>query len=442
MAIFRLLNEFGREPVCLALEPARQCIAHCTYCFAALNSRAQSKGKRKSHEDSGTFESTVEKAFSSAYDPSNFLQWAVHNRMPVGFANTVEPFQDIPQAQNILRIAQKIDLPLFVQTKGVNIDAVWDDLVPLADNAVLFVSFPTPDDRVIKRFEPGTPLSAARIRLIERAADAGFHVILALAPYHEEWCDDPYGFVESAAAWGVDEVFFDHLHLNKRQREVATDPAIVTLAYPGEYSEKRVNHLIAIYAACVDNDLEFSTLRSHPITHGVFPSVPSICPPGIFARGYEWPYHDGFLFSELESLYPEDDIGPVIVTWQAVLDSMEMNGDPIDQPISMSSMRDLMAVKELSPAWLHILGDAAPLREYFRAIWNHPSKTQFGWRHPFMRIAMRPDGTPWIDGQGNAVAVYAPDTEPSVCVLESLDAFHHLAFEAGDQTEVLTPEGE
>src|SRR6202012_5922366 len=127
----------------------------------------------------------------------------------VGYANTVEPFQDVVQAHSLLKILDRLSIPLFIQTKGYNFDEVFDHLRPFHDNANLFLSFPCDNDAIIKRFEPGTPKAAHRYSVIEKAADAGFHVTLALSPYHEDWQDDPVPFIRRCHSLGARSVFVD-----------------------------------------------------------------------------------------------------------------------------------------------------------------------------------------------------------------------------------------
>jgi hypothetical protein len=112
-----------------------------------------------------------------------------------------------------------------------------------------------------------------------------------------------------------------------------------------------------------------------------------------------------------------------------VLASMEDDG-AIDQEFSMSSLRDLMAFKELPPTWKGIIGKQAKMPEYFRALWNEPNKNQFAWRHPFMRIAMTPAGTPHLDDDGNLIGVYYPDGGNSLnCVIDNIDDHEYLSYD-------------
>lgn len=443
MAILRVLNEFAREPVVLALEPARQCAAHCSYCFSALNSKIQEKGKVKDFNDTSTFEFAITKSFGSSYNPEDFLQWSIRNRLPLGFANTVEPFQDINQSIGILKTCDKFSIPLFIQTKGLNFFEVFPVLAPFHDNSVLFVSFPTDDDLVLRRFEPGTPGSLNRLRVISEAVKAGFYVILALSPYHEDWIDDPVRFLKICHDAGISQVFFDRLHLNIRQRKVAKDRVMVDLATKSEHTEwtqKCLDHYRAIYEFCLDNEIPIFANDPVPLHFGMPNTISSISPYGVYERGQHWNYNDGTLLFNLESVF-DDDIfwesydpeqydgeDSILVTWKDVLESMESNWK-CDQPFSWSSLSDLMIVKTIPKTWQGHLRPRAPIQEYLRAMFNNPNKKQFVWHHPFTKVAMKPDGSPWTDSDGNITMTFDPYydlTGPKTRVVDTLENFRTL----------------
>lgn len=428
MAMLRTLNEFTRESVVLALEPARRCVASCTYCFAALNSAAQSPGREKDLSDNGSFESTYEKAFSPRYDPTNFLQWALVNRLPLGYANTVEPFQDAVQARGILSACEKADTPLFVQTKGVNFAEVSDRLRPFAGNAVIFVSFPSDNDKFIRSFEPRTPFSADRYRVIEESARMGFHVTLALAPFHPEFCPDPLPHLRRAFDAGAAGVFFDCLHLNRRQRDViegrlpvsepvARDRRLIPLAVRSESFEPPdglIQTYQQIYEFCRERDAPIFASGFALQAAGFWNTIPTVNPPGVFARGNDWPYNDGRIFHYLqwefdEGLDPDepDESDAFVITWDDARMLMDF-GEEVEQEFSASSIMSLMEFRKIPERWKAFLGRAATPAEYYRALWNSPSRGSFAWRLPGAKIARKPNGEYWHDDEGNLVMLFDP----------------------------------
>ena len=355
MPILKLLNEFARESVVLSVEPARTCAAHCTYCFAHLNKASQWGGKQLDLSDKSTFESILTRSYGPSYDPSHIVQYLLRNRYPVCFANTVEPFQDVDQANAILTIFDKFKIPLWFQTKTLNFDHVWPALKPFHDNSSLAISFPTPNQNILKRFEPGTPSANDRRAAIEKAASHGFQVTLGMAPYHHEFCDDPVPFLEEMFSLGISALFFDHLRLTRRQRQNAKDKAMTELATSSEsleWPDESVSHYIAIYEACLDNDIPIYSPITIPILNGLPNTMPAVCPAGIFAHGREFPYYEGLIFDVMHSTFygdPEYDMDDrdfddsVILTWSDALAIME-SSHSITQPFTYSSMHELLAI--------------------------------------------------------------------------------------------------
>lgn len=430
MAKLALYNEFGDNNTLLAIEPASKCAAHCSYCFAELNRRKQWGTSKRNLEDPGTFESAIERATGPNYDPTNIVEWAIVNKIPVSYANTVEPFQDVAQGIGILKTCDQLDIPLFIQTKGVNFDEVWPTLRAIRDNATLLVSMGSDDDRFIKRFEPGTPLSADRWRIIRTASEAGMDVILGMSPYHPEWCKDPVAMVRKAKAYGVESIFFDHITLNRRQREAATDKEMLRIATQ-EWDAETYRHIEAIWLECMDQGLPYTSNGGDAITTGCYMTRDTSARPEAYSRGNHWPYYSRSFKLAIEWVYEQDrEDGPIVAYWKDIIGWIEREVS-YDQVFSRVSMSELMEYNKLSPAWKRTLGEYAPVREYLRAIYNS-GRIVFAWAHPYMRIAMRPDGKPWLDDDGNLVAIYDPINHVGrgdKLVVEDLDAFRVFSFD-------------
>jgi DNA repair photolyase len=428
MAILRHLNEFGLESTVWELSPARGCVASCTYCFAELNARVQKSGKSRNLVDDGSFESNLTRAYSDSYDPSNFMQWSLRNRIPICFSNSVEPFQNISQSRAILRTLDKFSIPLWIQTKTLNLAEVYDELKPFHDNSSILISFPTDDDQIIKRFEPGTPRASSRIAAIEKLSSMGFHVTLGLSPYHPEWNESPSAFVSRMHSAGISSVFFDRLHLSQRQRKAVTDPVMLSLASrteSGTWDQQTFDHYQAIWETCRDLSLPIYCGSMVPQILGLPNTSVSVTSPDSISRGTYWTYHDGLIHHNLFAEFHDDifcsryDSDPesyagqdsLLITWSTILSLIEQ-GQPISQPFAYSSLSDLLVIKNLPAPWISHLKPSAPISEYFRALWNSPSRKQFVWRNPLTRIAMRPDGSPYTDPEGNIIMLYDPWFSP------------------------------
>lgn len=431
MAKLSLYNEFGDNNTLLAIEPASKCAAHCPYCFAELNRRHQWGMGKRNAEDPGTFESSIEKATGPNYDPTDIVQWAIVNRMPVCYANTVEPFQDAAQAAQILKACDSLSIPLVVQTKGINFDEVWPYIRAVADNMALFVSMGSDDDRAIRRFEPGTPFSAERWAIIDRAVNAGINVTLALSPYHEDICSDPVGLIRRAKDHGVESVFYDRLHLTAKQQEMSKDKILNGLgAKP--WDSKAFDHYRMIYEETVNAGMHITNNAGDALQSGLYATRDTITDPSSFKRGGNWPYYSTSLYNELEYLFDDtEEEGPIVITWDVAIRWIERFG-AVDQVFSRTSVSSLMSYNKLTDAWKKSIGEAAPVREYFRAFYNSGKRGQFLWNHPYIRMASRPDGAPWLDVDGNLVMVYAPFTHVGngrKFTTEDLEEFRFFDFE-------------
>lgn len=452
--ILRQLNEFVRESVVLALEPARRCVGGCTYCFASLNSRSQYANRSKSEQDDGSFERTLEKANGPAYDPTDFLQWGLRNRLVLGWANTVEPFQDVKQARSCLQVCNNFNIPLFIQTKGVNFREVSDLLGPVIPNSSFFVSLPSLDERVRKRFEPGTPELSERLGIINWLADREAWVIAALSPYHEDFVSNPADLVGTLADAGASEIFLDRLHLNGRQRDACSDPVVISLAGGPRKSPpaKYIDHLKIIHEAAIDNGLDIYINGFDGLSYGRPSTLPTISPDECFPRGMPWPYHDGSVFQYIQDAFyverpdgsqvtpvdrrPSDSI---VVTWDDCLRLMEASGST-DQEFSYRSLYDIVPIgRKLSDAWTATIRPVATMSQIFRALWNTPYENAFFWRHPWIAVAEGPDGTPYLDDDGNLIALFDPDIldrrKKMFRAVESLDEFRRLGIEIPGEDE-------
>lgn len=433
MAELKLLNELGVNETLLVLEPSRVCAARCVYCYVDLNRRSERAAKRRSVEDPGSFESTVERAFGPRHDPTDFAEWAVRNRLPIVYASGVEPWQDVAQARAILRVARGLGLPLFFQTKGLNWREVWDDVVPLAGNCGLYVSFPTPDDEVLARFEPGTPPASERRALVEAACDAGIPVMLAVAPFHPDWCADLPAHVASLLDLGVESVFLDTLHLSSAQAAtLAGSPqrgASEAIAAAGTaWGDPYIEAAAAVRELCLVAGAGFEIGDAAAPRHGLDYVAP--VDRARYARATPWPYVDQAYLTPATDQFGPDPGPPILIRWRDALAAMEATVDPrrYDQPFAWGPLRNqLRQVRKLPPAWEAALKPAAPFRDYLRALWNQPAGGP-GWRHPFTRVAVRPDGTPWRDDAGDAVMLFDPDWPRSSQrrVVETLDGCRPL----------------
>lgn len=414
---YRILSEIGLNDTLLLLEPSRRCVAHCTWCYVELNGRAaRARGEARPDVGPDTFTRAVNRAFGPEYDPTHFLQWGLRNKLPLAWSSGVEPWQDAAQAAATLDVADRLDLPLFVQTRGTRWREAWPRVLDRARQIALYVSMPSDDPAYVKRFEPGTPPPAERIALLEAAAEAGIPTMLAVAPYHPEWCPDPAGLVGRAIDdWGVRAVLADPLHLNPVQLAAATDPALAPLL-PTAWGEQAVARLAGARAACLDRGASWHMPSWKAPIHrlesvGAFDWTD-------YADAMPFGYHDDAIFEVVHALVDADDAPPLLLTWPDALAILERHG-AIDQRFAWNSIgQNVRACTRLPVAWRDRLKAGATVADYLRAAWNNPvtrrcrTPSGFLWRHPFVRLPVRPDGTPWTSESGDLLAMFDPNYEP------------------------------
>jgi hypothetical protein len=429
VAEYSLIEEWGLNGAVTSLEPSRRCAGRCTWFYVHLNRKSLVGGKSFNEERSdSSFESIVERAFSPNYNPKNFLEWSLFNRIPIIYSSTVEPFQDIPQARSILSIARQLDLPLIVQTRGTNWNQVWDLIEIVKNNIEFYISFPINYDRYIKRFEPNTPLSDSRIDLICALHSIGVPVTLAVNPYHPEWTTDLIPFMERAIGWGVTDFFFDILHLNRRQKSAATDRLMVEMAdrlCPIRTAEEWTKARDLCIASGVGFD-SYTMLSKYNLLY----TVDSESQRGL-SNCKNWNYCDNDFMKHCEYIFEEDPSTPLVITWDAALSIMEREG-PVTQSFSFHPLaKPLRRVRDLPAVWRDILKPEATIAEHMRALWNDVRLTGFVWRHPFVCMAVKPDGTPWLDDGGNVIVVFDTEWEGKrpLRMFESMDDLRFLLFD-------------
>jgi hypothetical protein len=437
MSELGIIDELLFNDTLLSLSTGRQCALDCLWCAPALNAAAERwEGQTRKAEGPPTFERLVGNAFGASYDPAHFAQWLLHERTPICWSHRVEPWQAVRQALAIFDVIDRFDLPVFVQTRGLNWRKVWDQLSRRADQTCLYVSMGTADPVALARYEPSAPLPADRWALVEAAAAAGIRTMLAIAPAHPEW--SPGGWVpmvERAATAGAGAIFFDPLHLNQRQLMAATGPDLARLASTA-WGDETAAMASDAAAACEALGLAWRTVAWQAPLHGLESYDPH---PGgwpAYRDARDFPYVRDNLFDLLHALTAGPDAPPLVVTWEAALAAMEAGSAPIAQRFTWGPVRDpIRALKELPRAWQDRLKPSATMGEFAGALWANPTANGALWSHPFSRLAMRPDGKPHVGPSGHhPVMLFGPYQEGKrrEVVVPDLDAFDELAIESAD----------
>lgn len=410
MAFLKTLNEFGRESVVYTLEPARACKCGCHYCFATLNSAAQQADRGARRQDDFSFDRAVKGLPELTSEHASILPYLLANKYMLSFSNGVEPFQS-PNCLPLLEVVGKLGVPLFVQTKTLHLDRVIDNIPP----AFFFVSIPSLSQAVVDEFEPGTPSVADRLKAVEMLVSRGFPVAAALSPTHESF--DPLPLLPILKSLGVVEIFVDRLHLNQRQRAVCRHaPTLQAAAAP--YSSF-YPILTEIYEFCLDNDLYFFTPNPQAHLRALYNTTDTIVPREFFAPFGPfpsfWPFNSSHFLNRIGMDYharEPRDWNPILITFESALAAMVYQGAPpslLTTKFSMAHMVAYMHINKLHPTWKKSLRPAATLPQYFRALWNSPTRTQFAWDHTFVRVALKSNGRPHVDERGDTIMIFDPE---------------------------------
>jgi len=397
LADLKLISEFGRNDTLLTIEPSYKCRCHCTWCYVELNHKAAGDNPKPG----STFESTCNRAFGPDYDPTDFHQYGLRNGLTINWAAGVEPFQDLDQAKAILDVGERLGLSFCFQTRGTNWREVWPQMKGFAGNSYLFCSYTSVDDAVLKRYEPGTPKSAEREALIRSAAEAGFPVMVGIAPYHPDWCGDLAALTEKVNQWGAKAVFVDPLHLTAKQLSAATDPDLQGLAATS-WSEESIDRISEARDACVDLGMSWEMTSRNSWVN----DVESVDPVSWWHGFTKFPYVDAETTDLLAMSSESGDPKPVTCRWREVIEFIERNG-AITQPFAFGRFRNsFMFASRLSGQWQGRLKPTATIREWLRACWNTPGTTGFMRGNPFIRQAINSDGRPIVSGDGDIVLVF------------------------------------
>lgn len=429
MASLKLIDEIGINDTLLTLEPSYRCDCRCTWCYAELNRKAKQQDTSKVPD---TFASLVSRAFGPDYDPTDFRQYALHERLPINYAAGVEPWQDLPQARAILDVGERLGLSFTFQSRGLNWREVWPQLRSFVGSSYLLVSLATDRPAIVKRYEPGTPSIEERLALIDAAVGVGMPVMVSVAPYHREWIGDLAGFAEGLARRGVGCVFCDPLHLSRDQLGAATDPDLARLI-DSAWSDESIDQIAAARMACVEAGISWECTSNRAWLEG----VESVGDLGWHGLPRVFPYTHYALLDALvgaDDSTDDPDSGPILIEWETARAITEAHRR-IDQPFKWSVLRPAFRILQwIDVAWQERLKPTATFREYLRCLWNRPCYQGVFWSNPFIRSAVRPDGEPWRSDTGDLVLSFDPRCESgrNRQAIESLEGQRFLSLELAE----------
>ncbi|MEO0480553.1 MAG: radical SAM protein [Planctomycetota bacterium] len=207
-------NDSPDVPFRLGLNPYRGCQHACAYCYA-----------RPTHEyldfGAGTdFDSQLVVKVDLVETLRRELSSGRRKPEVVGLSGITDCYQPIEATyaltRGCLEALADFRWPVGIITKGVLIERDLEVLTRLRDRADLrvFVSIPFARDDDSRRVETGAPPSSRRFKTIERLAEAGVDVGVAVSPVIPGWTDHEIPeLLERARMAGASRAFMVLLRL-------------------------------------------------------------------------------------------------------------------------------------------------------------------------------------------------------------------------------------
>lgn len=131
--------------------------------------------------------------------------------------NDSDPFaqSNYSQFSSIFDMYSDLGIRFCFQTRGgQNAKKILAKSKP----TMVYISFTSDQDDIIKKAETGSPSFEARKDLALFAKSCGHFVVIGLNPYQAEWWQDIYGFVDWLAENDLKHLWFGVMHLSHLQR--------------------------------------------------------------------------------------------------------------------------------------------------------------------------------------------------------------------------------
>ena len=217
-------NDSPDLPFDRSINPYRGCEHGCTYCFA-----------RPTHAWLGLspgldFETRLRAKVNAAERLRAELAAPAYRCAPVNIGSATDAYQPIERerrlTRGVLELLSECSHPLTIVTKSALVERDIDLLAPMARRglAAVYVSVSTLDPALARAWEPRAAAPWRRLRTIQRLADAGIPVGVAVAPV-VPFLNEPEleRVLEQAAQAGASSAFYTILRLPWELREVFVD---------------------------------------------------------------------------------------------------------------------------------------------------------------------------------------------------------------------------
>lgn len=427
-------------PVPLEVSIYGRCGCGCLYCFANLNRDA---ARRRSNYIN-PIEKLLEKMsrdMSAEYSPIGYF---LRNKYPICLSNTTDPFQPIERkyraSLGFLKWAAAMKHPLAIQTKGGILadPEEFERYAPLVHKGkdTVYITITTLDDGQARRIEPGSPPPSERLKLAEKFAARGVPVSVGLNPYVAAWLPDKAAYCKALSNAGVKGIWFEYLHLSKKQVKVLPEAfaeykAYANLAedYVAVFPELKEWYLAArehglIFYPDMYIDAWMGYVSPFADCHSAEdygPGARLFTYTGDFMRLVQDVSHDGPAFTGDLEYRPGQK---VLIRWANIEAFLRLSG--LENPLFDTNDFWLpynLKLKADRHAWNHILGKRARFYDILRYFWNHPHENaQLCWDNPLLQVLEDFTRNIWIiDDDKNVQAVYNPDVRFESPIPEAYD---------------------
>jgi DNA repair photolyase len=222
------------------------CSTGCRYCYVALNRKCEQLRRpaldvNDPFDGAKRFASTLNKVFGPRYDETDFLQFCLHERLPVTMSNNSDPLSDLEAEHgctlDYLHTLADLGFPLQVLTKlggwgKIDRDKYIEAFKRFRGRMWLAVTFSCTEEAQKRDWEPNAPSPAELKQFIGELTAEGIDVAVHMVPMipDDSFPNGPWDeaetyrpFLEELKALGVFGVTCAPLSFDKRDGDVLTD---------------------------------------------------------------------------------------------------------------------------------------------------------------------------------------------------------------------------
>ena len=172
------------------------CTTGCRYCYVALNRKCEQLRKperdvKDPFDGAKRFAGTLNKVFGPRYDETDFLQFCLHERLPVTMSNNSDPLSDLEAEHgctlDYLHTLADLGFPLQILTKlggwnKLDRDRYIDAFKRFNGQMWVAVTFSCTEEAQKRDWEPNAPTPAELKRFIGELTAEGIDVAVHMVP--------------------------------------------------------------------------------------------------------------------------------------------------------------------------------------------------------------------------------------------------------------------